>query len=368
MVGLKQNNGLTNFQFLEVLHVEKKMGTTILSSISCLFLQVHPPPPRLEEDVLNSTSDEGPKGHEFASGFHVPTTHSANPKTWYFTGRCSNRDPELEFGTENIPIPNKHAQKSSSDSDIQTQKTDGKPASHHNNPSHRCGPGRRYGAELSSSSPAHGDPVNLNSLIIAVSQVFHNGFTIYKLLQSISNHSMNHNPWQAKCMTSESNSSSSLSMKFWSTKRLASRHTAVRFGPTEYSPKVPLSSEFVTILGSTSFETTNRRKNSYTICLGRRSLCKLSCAYTHLHNVCNIIHPPPPQWHGPETVCFALLQHGSTWPSKTVVVAVSWVPFHIYKWYSPKTFCFAAFSYPALQNCGISSVFTLSCHFIFSLS
>ena len=64
----KTKNSLTNFQFLEVLHVEKKMGTTILSSLSCLFLQVHPSP-RLEEDVLNSTSDEGPKGHEFASGF-----------------------------------------------------------------------------------------------------------------------------------------------------------------------------------------------------------------------------------------------------------------------------------------------------------
>ena len=71
------------------------------------------------------------------------------------------------------------------------------------------------------------------------------------------------------------------------------KHTAVRLGPTEYSPKVPLPSEFVTILGSTSFETTNRRKNSYTICLGRRSLCKLSCAYTHLHNICNIFHSPP---------------------------------------------------------------------------
>lgn len=183
MVGLKQKIVLTIFNSWKCCMWRKKLEQqySLLSSPSCLFLQVHPPPPPALKKtcwIARRMKDRRAMNlpqvlREFVprnlgrswlqkKSVHVPTTHSANPKTWYFTGRCSNRDPELEFGTENIPVPNKHAQKSSSDSDIQTQKTDGKPASHHNNPSHRCGPGRRYGAELSSSSPAHGDPVNSN--------------------------------------------------------------------------------------------------------------------------------------------------------------------------------------------------------------
>ena len=166
----------------------------------------------LEEDVLNSTADERPEGHEFASAvrcWECPEVPRDPLLTWLVqSGGPSGR------GISGVSQSHLYAFYGQMDAN-------GANVFHcHFDPDRRCG------AELSSSSPVRGDPAaqiatglwdwseNVQLWACLDQSAFKLGRLGYAWLDIQLDMCSVYG-------TSESNSSSSLSMKFWSTNRLA---------------------------------------------------------------------------------------------------------------------------------------------------